>query len=92
MNIETLKFQLGESLEHLNKLATDVREGRIRPDDEPALGIQLDHVMSHLCLLWNGRDLTINQIGDLPQKKFERLANTIPNFFGTKEIGEIALD
>lgn len=91
MHVETVKFELGEALTHLESLVTEIRSGKLKSDDEPALAVQLDHVLDHISLAWNCKDMSPEQQSKLSQEKFERLSNTVPNFHGERVMGELAL-
>jgi hypothetical protein len=91
MHIETVKFDLGEALIHLESLVAEMRTGQIRNDDEPALAVQLGHILDHISLAWNCKDMSPERKSNLSQEEFERLSNTVPNFLGQRVIGEFAL-
>lgn len=91
MELPTIQFELAEACEHLQALLSDINTGQIQRDDEPALAVQLGHILDHINLAWNCKDLSVEQIGQLPQAEFEGLSNAVPNFLGTKTIGEFAL-
>jgi hypothetical protein len=91
MHTATVEFELGEALIHLQSLVAEFRDGKIQPRDEPALAVQLGHILDHISVAWNCKDMTPAQRAALPQAEFERLSNTVPNFFGERVIGEFAL-
>jgi hypothetical protein len=91
MNIATVEFDLGEALIHLQNLVAELRAGKIQTDDEPALAVQLGHVLDHICRAWNCKDMTPEQKSKLAQEEFDRLSNTVPNFLGERVLGEFAL-
>jgi hypothetical protein len=91
MHIETVDRELGEALVHLQGLVAEFRAGKIQSRDEPALAVQLGHVLDHISIAWNCKDMTPEQRAALPQEQFERLSNTVPNFLGERVIGEFAL-
>lgn len=91
MQTETVSWELGEALVHLQDLVGELRAGKIHERDEPALAVQLGHVLDHISLAWNCKDMTLEQTSSLPQSEFERLSNTVPNFLGERVIGEMAL-
>jgi len=91
MNIETVDRELGEALVHLQSLVGEFRAGKIQSRDEPALAVQLGHILDHISIAWNCKDMTPEQRAALPQGQFERLSNTVPNFLGERVIGEFAL-
>jgi hypothetical protein len=72
-------------------LVAEFRAGKIQSRDEPALAVQLGHVLDHISIAWNCKDMTPEQRAALPQEQFERLSNTVPNFLGERVIGEFAL-
>lgn len=91
MQTESVEFQLGEALLHLQNLVAELRSGEIKGDDEPAVAVQLGHVLDHICRAWNCKDMTIEQAGQLSQSEFQRLSNTVPNFLGERVLGDFAL-
>lgn len=90
MHTETVSWELGEALVHLQNLVTELRAGKIQSDDEPALAVQLGHILDHISIAWNGKDMTPEQRSALPFEQFDRLSNTVPNFMGGRVIGELA--
>ena len=90
MNTATVEFDLGEALIHLQDLVAEFRAGKIQTRNEPALAVQLGHVLDHICLAWNCKDMSPEQKSELSQEEFERLSNTVPNFFGERVLGEYA--
>ena len=91
MHTATVEFELGEALIHLQDLVAEFRAGKIQPRDEPALAVQLGHVLDHISVAWNCKDMTPDQRAALSQEDFERLSNTVPNFTGGRVLGEFAL-
>ena len=91
MNIETVDRELGEALIHLQDLVAEFREGKIGTRDEPTLAVQLGHVLDHISVAWNCKDMAPEQRTSLSQADFERLSNTVPNFTGGRVLGEFAL-
>jgi hypothetical protein len=91
MNTDIIHFELNEASIHLANLVTEIRDGTIEPDNTPALAIDLAHIMDHLCLAWNCKDMTHEQMDALTQEEFEQLCNTVPNFMGNRILGEYAL-
>jgi hypothetical protein len=91
MNIETVKFDLGEALIHLESLVAEVRGGQIKNDDEPALAVQLGHILDHISRAWNCKDMSLEEWSKLSREESERLSNTVPNFLGQRVLGEFAL-
>jgi NTP pyrophosphatase (non-canonical NTP hydrolase) len=90
MNIAHIQFELGEAALHLQLLLQALREERLGSGDDPELAAKLGHVLDHICFAWNGRDLSMDELGALRQEKFERLCNTVPNFLATRTLGEVA--
>ena len=84
MNVDLVRFELAEALMHLQTLVAEFHEQRVQSDDPAALAMGLDHVLDHLCFAWNIRDMSPEAKSDLPQAEFERLTNTVPNFYGTR--------
>ena len=91
MDIAAVEFELEEALIHLQDLVDEFRAGKIKADDEPALAVDLGHILDHISLAWNCKDMTPDQRAVLSQEDFERLCNTVPNFLGDKVIGDLAL-
>jgi len=91
MNTATVDFDLGEALIHLQDLVAELRAGKIQNRDEPAVAVQLGHVLDHICLAWNCKDMSPEQISNLTPEERERLSNTVPKFYGGRVIGEFAL-
>jgi hypothetical protein len=91
MHVTTVQFELAEASEHLQSLVAELREGKIDDRGEPAVSVQLAHVLDHLCRAWNCKDMTPEQHLSLSQAEFERLSNTVPNFLGERVLGEFAL-
>src|SRR5690242_15601013 len=91
MNVATVEFELAEASHHLQRLVAELRDGKIGDRGEPAVAVQLGHVLDHLCRAWNCKDMTPEQSSSLSQAEFDRLSNTVPNFMGERVIGEFAL-
>ncbi len=91
MHVTTIQFELAEASEHLQALVAEFREGKIDDRGEPAVSVQLAHVLDHLCRAWNCKDMTPERHSALSQAEFERLSNTVPNFLGERVLGEFAL-
>ncbi|MGI6415581.1 MAG: hypothetical protein ACOX1P_07925 [Thermoguttaceae bacterium] len=91
MNVTTVEFDLGEALIHMESLVAELRSGKVGSDDEPALAVQLGHILDHISRGWNCKDMSPEQKSQLSQEEFERLSNTVPNFTGGRVLGEFAL-
>jgi len=91
MQISTVQFELSEALEHLQHFVAEIRDSKLQSDDEPELAVQLGHVLDHISLAWNCKNMKLEEVGVLPQSEFERLSNTVPNFLGQRVIGAFAL-
>lgn len=91
MHPSVVTFELEEASEHLQQIVADLRDGTIDGRGEPELSISLAHVLDHLCRAWNCKDQTLEQHAALSQEEFDRLSNTVPNFMGTRALGEYAL-
>ena len=91
MNTETVNVDLEEALVHLESLVAEIRSGQIKNDDEPALAVQLGHVLDHISRAWNCKSMSAEEKSNLSQEEFERLSNTVPNFLGQRVLGEFAL-
>lgn len=91
MQTATVQFEVGEALIHLQGLVDDFRSGKMQTQDEPALAVQLGHILDHISVAWNCKDMTPDQMTALSQEDFERLSNTVPNFLGKRVLGGIAL-
>ena len=90
MNRETVQFDLNEALIHLADLQADLRGGKMNADDAPALAVALGHILDHLCLAWNARDLSPQQKAELSEEERDRMYNTIPNLHGERQLGDVA--
>ena len=90
MHTDTVGFDLGEALIHLQDLVGEFRAGKIHPRDEPALAVQLGHILDHISIAWNCKDMTPEQRASLSQDDLHRLSNTVPNFLGQRVLGEFA--
>ena len=91
MHTETVERELGEALIHVQDLVAEFRAGKIEERDEPAIAVQLGHILDHISVAWNCKDMTPEQRASLSQTEFERLSNTVPNFLGPRVMGEMAL-
>jgi len=92
MNIAVVKFELSEALEHLQDFVDELKQGRVKEDDEAKLLVKLDHLFDHMNRAWNCRDMSWAEKDALPHSEFMRLSNTVPNFLGEKAMGEVPLD
>lgn len=91
MNIATVQFDLQEAQVHLRELVAELKDGTMRTGDTPALAVQLGHVLDHLCMAWNARELSPEEKAALSQDDHDRMCNTVPNFHGEKVMGEVAV-
>ena len=91
MNRDFVEFQLAEASLHLQDLVLEFRNGTIGEDDEPCLAVSLGHVLGHLCMAWNAKHQSVEEVSSLPQDEFDRLCNTVPNFLGDKILGDFAV-
>jgi hypothetical protein len=91
MNVETVHFELAEAAYHLQALVAELHDGKIDDRGEPAVSVQLAHILDHVSRAWNCKDMTGDQKSKLSQEEFERLSNTVPNFLGQRVLGEFAL-
>lgn len=91
MHTETVERELGEALVHLQDLVGEFKARKIQENDEPALAVQLGHILGHISRAWNCKDMTLDQKVALSQTEFERLTDTVPNFLGGHVLGEFAL-
>ena len=88
MDTAFVTWELQEAALHLQNLIAELNSGKMGSEDDPCLAVDLWHIIDHLCYAWNGKDLTLEQVGNLSQQDFERLSNTLPNFFGHRIMGE----
>ncbi len=86
MNVHSTLFELSEAHMHLDDLIRDLQEGKISDEDDSALQTTLEHILDHLCFSWSARDLSEEQLVNLPQGEFERHCCTVPNLFGTRTL------
>lgn len=90
MNIDSLKFQLREMQSHLQSCLADLESGKIEADDDASLAVDLGHLLDHLCLAWNTRDIPVGKFGNVSDDDFAAHANTVPNFGSSRRIGRYA--
>ena len=90
MHPATVQLELSEASVHLQRLVADLRAGRISADGDAPLGVELAHVLDHLCRAWNCKDQTPEQHAALSPKEFEQMSHTVPNFLGERAMGEFA--
>ena len=90
MDIDSLKFQLREMQTHLQSCLEGLERGRIGADDDAALAVELGHLLDHLCLAWNTRDIPVESFGQVSDSDFAAHSNTVPNFGSSRKIGEDA--
>ena len=90
MNRDFVEFQLTEASLHLQDLVLKFRNGTIGEADEPCLAVSLGHVLGHLCMTWNAKHQSIEDVASVSQNEFGRLCNTVPNFLGEKILGDFA--
>lgn len=88
LNIEHIQFQLGDALDALQQLISELKTGQLGPDDRPGLAVSLEHITNHIHAAWNCRMMPLEAVTDLTQEEFERCCNTVPNFHGTRLLGE----
>jgi hypothetical protein len=91
MKMEVVYFELGEALIHLESTVADIRSGELGPDDSAGLAVELCHILEHISRAWNCKDMTMEEMNDLPQSEFNRLSDNVPNFLGSKTLGEGAM-
>ena len=80
MNIPNLEFQIAELHEHVSDLLLNIRSGALSDHGDVSLSVHLGHLLDHINLAWNLRDLEGEQFASISQEEFERAMNTIPNF------------
>lgn len=91
MNITSLQFQLREMQGHLQSCLADLESGKIGSDDDAALAVELGHLLDHLCLAWNTRNVAPNDVGKISDADFFRHANDVPNFGFSRRLSDEAL-
>ena len=91
MNIDSIKFQLREMQLHLQCCLEDLDRGKIGADDDAALAVNLGHLLDHLCVAWNTRDVPVECFGQISDLDFVAVSNTVPNFGFSRKISEDAL-
>ena len=90
MNVSHVEFELTEALIHLQSLVAEFHEHCVQPDDTPEVAVQLGHILGHICFAWSGRDMSNEELQALSQAEFERLTDIVPNFNGTRKLGDTA--
>jgi hypothetical protein len=80
MNIQNLQFQIGELRGHVDTLLRSIEDGAMDEDSEGGLAVDLGHLLDHINLAWNLRDLTPEELGSVSQSTFDTAMNTVPNF------------
>ena len=90
MHTEHITFALGGALVHLESLVSDLRENRLGSDDAPELAVELGHILDHICDAWNTREMTAEQIAARSHEDFLRHTDTVPNFQGSRILGDYA--
>lgn len=80
MNIPHLEFQIAELHEHVGDLLLAIRNGELSEYGEISLSVHLGHLLDHINLAWNLKDLEEEEIASMYQEEFERAMNTVPNF------------
>ncbi len=88
MNLEYLQFDLAEAHLHLTALLRELATGELGPDDNQVLAVNLLHITDHIHRAWNCRMMTEAELSAPSEEEFARLSNTVPNFHGTRLIGE----
>lgn len=82
MALPTIIMGLDEARKHLDGLIHDLRSGKMADPDD--MRVSLDHVLDHLCYVWNTRYLSEEEILTHSQADFEKHCNTVPNLMGTR--------
>jgi len=90
MNIDSLKFQLGEMQGHLQSCLADLESGKLGADDDAALAVELGHLLDHICLAWNTRDVAPSDFGQVSDAEFAAHSNAVPNFGFTRRLSDDA--
>ena len=90
MQIPTVQLELREVLIHLQDLIQELKQRKKQADAEPALALHLGHILDHISLAWNCKDMSPEKVQALPQSEFERLSHTVPNFLGGRIMGDVA--
>ncbi len=90
MQIPTIQFQLREALIHLQDLIAELHQRKKEPNLEPALAVHLGHILDHLSLAWNCKNMSPQQVAALSESEFERLSHHVPNFLGGRTLGDVA--
>jgi hypothetical protein len=80
MNTQNLQFQIGELRDHVDTLLRSIENGTMDENCEGGLAVDLGHLLDHINLAWNFRDLTPEELGSVSQSTFEMAMNTVPNF------------
>ena len=90
MHTSTVHFELNEALIHLRDVVAELHDGRMQAGDTPELAVQLGHILDHICMAWNARDLSPEQMAAVSQVEHDRMCNTVPNFHAERVMGEVA--
>ena len=90
MNIDSLRFQLGEMQIHLQSCLADLESGELAADDDAALAVKLGHLLDHICLAWNTRDVAPSDFAKISDAEFSGHSNTVPNFGSTRRLSDAA--
>ncbi len=81
MNSENLHFQISELHGHVGDLLQEIEAGEYSDEhSDIALAVSLGHLLDHINLAWNTRNLPGEQMSALSQEEFEQAMNLVPNF------------
>ena len=86
MKTETIRHVLGEADVHLRDVIAQIDRAKMKAGDEAAFAVQMGHVLDHLCLAWNCREMTPEAMAGLQTEERIRLSNEVPNFGGERTI------
>ena len=79
-NRAAVELQLSEAKLALDAALEKTKAGQYDEEAPLVMAIDFEQVLYKLCLAWHFKHMTPEGIEALPQKEFDRLSNTVPNF------------
>ena len=80
-NHYAVTMELEDAVEHLNDLIKEVEAGKYDPDGKYCYSTTLRHIYEHLNRSYHYCDKSDDEIDKISQKEFNRLSDTLPEFF-----------